>query len=288
MSRQLTLFGNTAQVAPYFKNAPTDYQKFVNKEWKEKHGKFWTKNNLSYVLKEWDEIKNDPIKLNAYLQSNKHAHVQRKSPFHFQTLKRLSTEILAMPSTSFLNDESNIDEATKNTSGLSIHNKTNNTTDAENLTLKESDAISSFLIDVGFTESSLFFTDDIKSDKSFINVIKSIASKREYFSELCSRYLEQSIYNLKSNLKTQLHDINIKCNELLHQLNEFSETRAKPNMNISLLSQTYLQKGQIIKEIVVTLGLLNTKMCDRDTLNNLSRHIKQQNTTMNLKDVDDE
>ena len=59
-------------------------------------------------------------------------------------------------------------------------------------------------------------------------------------------------------------------------------------MNISLLSQTYLQKGQIIKEIVVTLGLLNTKMCDRDTLNNLSRRIKQQNTTMNLKDVDDE
>ena len=188
MSRQLTLFGNTAQVAPYFKNAPTDYQKFVNKEWKEKHGKFWTKNNLSYVLKEWDEIKNDPIKLNAYLQSNKHAHVQRKSPFHFQTLKRLSTKILAMPSTSFLNDESNIDEATKNTSGLSIHNKTNNTTDAENLTLKESDAISSFLIDVGFTEPSLFFTDDIKSDKSFINVssLSSLLLQNENTSLNCA------------------------------------------------------------------------------------------------------
>ena len=58
-----------------------------------------------------------------------------------------------------------------------IHNKTNNTIDAENLTLKETDAISSFLIDVGFTEPSLFFTDDIKKDKSFINVIKSTASK---------------------------------------------------------------------------------------------------------------
>ena len=45
-------------------------------------------------------------------------------------------------------------------------------------------------------------------------------------------------------IKTQLHDINIKCNELLHQLNEFSDTRAKPNMNISLLSQTYLKKDK--------------------------------------------
>ena len=55
MSRQLTLFEITAQVAPYFKNAQTDYQKFVNKQWKEKHGKFGTKNDfLSYVLKKWD------------------------------------------------------------------------------------------------------------------------------------------------------------------------------------------------------------------------------------------
>ena len=63
------------------------------------------------------------------MQSNKNARVQRKSPFHFQTLKRPSTEIVATLSTSFSNEESNIDEATKNKSGLSIHNKTNNTID---------------------------------------------------------------------------------------------------------------------------------------------------------------
>ena len=80
MSRQLTLFGNTAKVVPSFKNAQIGYQKFVNKQWKEKHGKFGTKNDfLSYVLKEWDEIKNNLIKLNAYLQSNKNARVQRKA-----------------------------------------------------------------------------------------------------------------------------------------------------------------------------------------------------------------
>ena len=96
MARQLTLFWNTPQVAPYFKNAQTDYRKLVNKQWcKVKHGKFGTKNNfLSYIQKEWDEIKNNPIKLNAYLQSNKNACIQWKSPFHFQTLKGLSTEIL--------------------------------------------------------------------------------------------------------------------------------------------------------------------------------------------------
>ena len=85
-----------------------------------------------------------------------------------------------------------------------------------------------------------------------------------------------------------MHDINIKCNELLHQLNELSETRPKPNMNASLLSQTYLQNAQIIKEINFNLGLLNTKICDRDILNNLSRRIKQQNATMNSKNVDHE
>ena len=100
MSRQLTLFGNTAQVVPSFKNAQIGYQKFVNKQWKEKHGKFGTKNDfLSYVLKELNEIKNDLIKLNAYLQSSKNVRVQRKSPFHSQTLKSSSTEIVATPST---------------------------------------------------------------------------------------------------------------------------------------------------------------------------------------------
>ena len=192
------------------------------------------------------------MKLNAYFQSNKNAHVQQKSPFHFQTLKRPSTEVVTTPSTSFSNEESNIDEATKNTSGVSIHNKTNNTIDAENLTFKETDALPSFLIDIGFTEPNLVFTDDIKSDKSCINVIKSVASKWGD-SELRSRYLEQSVYNCKSNLKTQWHDINIKCNEFIRQLNEPSETRPKPNMNGSL----------------ITLGLLNTKSCDRDILDNL-------------------
>ena len=110
----------------------------------------------------------------------------------------------------------------------------------------------------------MVFTDDIKSDKSFINVIKSVASKWGD-SELRSRYLEQSIYNCKSNLKTQWHDINIKCNEFIRQLNEPSETRPKPNMNASL----------------ITLGLLNIKRCDRDILDNL----KQQNATMNSKNV---
>ena len=143
------------------------------------------------------------------------------------------------------------------------------------------------MIDIGFAEPSLFFTDGIKSDKSFINVIKSVASKWGHLSKLHSRYLEQSVYR-KSNLKTQLHDINIKCNELLNQLNKLSETRPKPNMNASLLSQTYLQKAQIFKEIVVTLGHLNTKICDGDILFNLSERIKQQNATMNSKNVDHE
>ena len=53
--------------------------------------------------------------------------------FPFSNIGRPSTEIVATPSTSFSNEESNIDEATKNTSALSIDNKTNNTIDAENL-----------------------------------------------------------------------------------------------------------------------------------------------------------
>ena len=183
----------------------------------------------------WD--KEQPNKVNCILAVKKECPCTTECPFHFQTLKRRSTEIVATPSTSFLNEESNIDEATKKTSGLSIHNKTNNTIDAENLTSKETDAISNFLIDVGFTEPGLFFTDNIKSDKSFINAIKSVAPKWGHFSELRSRYLEQSVYDRKSNLKSQLHDIKIKCNELLRQLNELSETRRKPNM-----MQVYLAK----------------------------------------------
>ena len=55
MAAQLTLFGNVSKVAPYFKVAKDEYQKFVNKSWAINHQKYATKQEVA--LKEWAKIR---------------------------------------------------------------------------------------------------------------------------------------------------------------------------------------------------------------------------------------
>ena len=47
-------------------------------------------------------------------------------------------------------------------------------------------------------------------------------------------------------------------------------------MNVSMLSQTYMIKLEISKEIIARVGQINAKVSDHSLLSNLERCIKQQ------------
>ena len=70
MSKQLRLFAAkpSTPCQPYFKNAQTTYEKFVNKKWKESSLNYNSKQEfLKGVLKDWEKIKNDHAKLADYM-----------------------------------------------------------------------------------------------------------------------------------------------------------------------------------------------------------------------------
>ena len=59
MSRQLLLsFRGKSTIAPYFKNAISVYEQFVNKKWQENYTKFSSKAKFrEYIYAEWEKIK---------------------------------------------------------------------------------------------------------------------------------------------------------------------------------------------------------------------------------------
>ena len=68
MAAQLTLFGNVSKVAPYFKVAKDEYQKFVNKSWEINHQKYATKQEfIKVALKEWAKIRDTQKALQDFM-----------------------------------------------------------------------------------------------------------------------------------------------------------------------------------------------------------------------------
>ena len=67
MLKQLTLTGISFKPKPYFKKESTLYEKFVNKKWSTEYHPFGRKQDfLSYVLQEWENLKDNPEKVREY------------------------------------------------------------------------------------------------------------------------------------------------------------------------------------------------------------------------------
>ena len=47
-------------------------------------------------------------------------------------------------------------------------------------------------------------------------------------------------------------------------------------MNMSMLSQTYMKKLEVVKEIIAKVGQINAKVSDYSLLSNLRRRVKHQ------------
>ena len=89
-------------------------------------------------------------------------------------------------------------------------------------------------------------------------------------------------YDLSSNknrhslLKENLHGIDLLCNELVNMIKQRSDCKKLPSINVSMLSQIYMTKQEVVKEIVAKVGQMNAKVFDHSLLSNLRLGIKQQ------------
>ena len=79
-----------------------------------------------------------------------------------------------------------------------------------------------------------------------------------------------------SLLKDNLHGIDLLCNELVNLIKQYSDCKKSPSINVSILSQTYMKKLEVVKEIIAKVGQINAKVSDHSLLSNLRCRIKQQ------------
>ena len=73
-----------------------------------------------------------------------------------------------------------------------------------------------------------------------------------------------------------LHGIDLLCNELVNLIRQCSDCKKSPSMNVSMLSQTYMKKLEVVKGIIAKASQINAKVSDHSLLSNLQRRIKQQ------------
>ena len=121
-----------------------------------------------------------------------------------------------------------------------------------------------------------FFTDDMVEDQSFMQTLASLLYSWNAFNSLRATYDLSLRKNRKLLLKDNLHSIHVLCNELVNQIEQYSNCKKSLSMNVSMLSQTYMIKLEISKEIIARVGQINAKVSDHSLLSNLERCIKQQ------------
>lgn len=278
MSKQLTLFGKRASVEAYFKDPKNDYERFVNRKWEETHEKFGRKHDfLQAVLKDWDSVKNDPSAVKKYLEHrpppsksiarSSFVNLISKSPVSTVLAKNVRTQSTSPPlqSTCTFPCQSTIANVPNDLSGR-----------AQYLESHEHELIKTFMVEIGFNQQDSFFTDDILNDESLLKTLASLSYSWNTFSPLKKTYMAFSLRVRETNLKIRLEEIDSVCSELVGLLKQCTKLKTLHTMTASLISQTYLTKLEVIKNIVFKVGQLNMKVADKNILSDLRRRIKQQ------------
>ena len=132
------------------------------------------------------------------------------------------------------------------------------------------------MVEIGFNQQDSFFTDDILNDESLLKTLASLSYSWNTFSPLKKTYMAFSLRVRETNLKIRLEEIDSVCSELVGLLKQCTKLKTLHTMTASLISQTYLTKLEVIKNIVFKVGQLNMKVADKNILSDLRRRIKQQ------------
>ena len=286
MSKQLTLFGKRAIPRPYFSKPTTNYEKFVNKRWVEKGGDFGMKKDfLDFVLKEWGKIQDDSDALEKYISKEEPpVKIYRKS-FLLPTTVSTPTVISSPASTSSTPDPIIISTETPRSPAVLTLNVPNRRSADEEAILESREhylkshllaLIKSFFTDIEFYKHDDFFTDHVLNDEGLIKTMTSVSYDWTTYSGLKKMYISQIKFEKRSRLREGFVNISEKCNLLRENLTEISKSTISPTIVASLISIQYLKKAEQIKHFIVNLGIIQTKISDKNFLSNLRRRLKQQ------------
>ena len=118
------------------------------------------------------------------------------------------------------------------------------------------------LFEIGMKNLDHFFTDDVVEDQFLMQTLASFAYSWNAFNSLRATYDLSSKKNRKSLLKDNLHDIDLLCNELVNLIKQCLDRKKSTSMNLSMLSQTYMEKLEVVKEIIAKVGQIKAKVSD--------------------------
>ena len=131
--------------------------------------------------------------------------------------------------------------------------------------------------DFGLSDDTKFFTDDIVNDFEFLKALKGIALNYENFKTVYNEYLKQKQKEETSVLSHKLNEIRATGEKLVSLVKNCINVSTPPiSANALVLSETYLKKAKIVKEILITGGTSNSLINDDFVKTSLKRRLKQQ------------
>ena len=145
------------------------------------------------------------------------------------------------------------------------------------LQCKEKLMISTLFSDLGLSEDTEFFTDDIVTDSEFLKALKGIALNYENFRTVYNEYLKQNQKERTSVLSHKLNEIRATGEKLVSLVKNCINVPTPPlSAKALVLSETYLKKATIVKEILITAGTFNSLINDDFVKKYLKKRLNQQ------------
>ena len=135
--------------------------------------------------------------------------------------------------------------------------------------------------EMGFSDTSNFFTDDIKSAQIFQDLLKTFSYTREKFYTLKLQYVGGKTVERNSTLKLDLDCISSHVSEVKELFEEVTSYKVIRQMTTMTLSQTYLKNSEAVSRLIYLLYKLKDKISDSELLSKLRRRITQQKAVRN-------
>ena len=137
--------------------------------------------------------------------------------------------------------------------------------------------ISTLFSDFGLSDDTKFFTDDIVNDSEFLKALKGTALNSENFRTVYNENLKQKQKERTSVLSHKLNEIRATGEKLVSLVKNCINASTLPiSANALVLSEIYLKKAKIVKEILITGGTSNSLINDDFVKTSLKRRLKQQ------------
>ena len=279
MSRQLSLFGKPVRVNSYFRNPVSEYEKFINKHWNEKGHVYVTKKKfMEFANKQWKQ---------SSKEQREHFMKIAMKPSSEKVTSFFKPISKSQPNPSCSDKKENQDSEKSNTKQPSSEPSKQPQVVADAfsalnnrekfLQCKEKLMISTLFSDLGLSEDTEFFTDDIVTDSEFLKALKGIALNYENFRTVYNEYLKQNQKERTSVLSHKLNEIRATGEKLVSLVKNCINVPTPPlSAKALVLSETYLKKATIVKEILITAGTFNSLINDDFVKKYLKKRLNQQ------------